>query len=57
MVCGAPVRHEDIYKIYAESFRGANHLRRILEGSTGHRRRCAGAAQDWLQAEREIRKN
>jgi phosphoglucomutase len=22
---------EDIYKIYAESFRGAEHLRRILE--------------------------
>ena len=26
-----PSGTEDIYKIYAESFRGANHLRRILE--------------------------
>jgi phosphoglucomutase len=25
------VMTEDIYKIYAESFRGADHLRRILE--------------------------
>jgi phosphoglucomutase len=24
-------RTEDIYKIYAESFQGADHLRRILE--------------------------
>jgi phosphoglucomutase len=28
---GAISRTEDIYKIYAESFRGADHLRRILE--------------------------
>ena len=26
-----PSGTEDIYKIYAESFRGADHLRRILE--------------------------
>jgi phosphoglucomutase len=26
-----PSGTEDIYKIYAESFRGASHLRRILE--------------------------
>ena len=30
MVCGTPVGTEDIYKIYAESFRGADHLQRIL---------------------------
>jgi len=28
-----PSGTEDIYKIYAESFRGANHLRRLLEGA------------------------
>ena len=28
---GLRERTEDIYKIYAESFRGADHLRRILE--------------------------
>jgi phosphoglucomutase len=26
-----PSGTEDVYKIYAESFRGADHLRRILE--------------------------
>ena len=32
MVCGTSVRGtEDIYKIYAESFRGVDHLRRILD--------------------------
>jgi len=28
-----PSGTENIYKIYAESFRGADHLRRILEGA------------------------
>jgi phosphoglucomutase len=28
-----PSGTEDLYKIYAESFRGADHLRRILEES------------------------
>jgi phosphoglucomutase len=32
---------ENIYKIYAESFRGANYLRPHPGGSTGHRRCCA----------------
>jgi phosphoglucomutase len=27
----SPEKRESIYKIYAESFRGENHLRRILE--------------------------
>ena len=37
MVCGTPSGTEDIYKIYAESFRGADHLRRIMEEATGDR--------------------
>ena len=32
-----PSGTENIYKIYAESFRGADHLRRIIRGSPGHR--------------------
>ena len=31
MVCGPSSGTENIYKIYAESFRGADHLNRILE--------------------------
>jgi len=30
LVRSAPVRTEDIYKIYAESFRGTDHLRHIV---------------------------
>ena len=38
-----PSGTEDIYKIYAESFRGADHLRILLARSAGHRRpRAAG---------------
>ena len=39
-----PSGTEDIYKIYGESFRGADHLRRNPGRSTGHRRCCAGGA-------------
>jgi phosphoglucomutase len=31
LLAARPSGTEDIYKIYAESFKGANHLRRILE--------------------------
>ncbi len=37
-----PSGTEEIYKIYAESFRGADHLRRILEEAQIDRQRCAG---------------
>ena len=37
-----PSGTEDIYKIYAESFRGADHLRRILEEAQSDRQRCFG---------------
>ena len=37
-----PSGTESIYKIYAESFRDADHLQRILAEAQSHRRRCAG---------------
>ena len=36
-----PSGTEDIYKIYAESFRGEDHLRILLQRSAGHRRPSA----------------
>lgn len=54
-----PSGTEDIYKIYAESFRGADHLRHILEEAQAivsdalgtspefHQQRVSNAKQDW----------
>ena len=39
-----PSGTEDIYKIYAESFRGADHLRRILEEAQAIVSDAGGAA-------------
>lgn len=39
LLAARPSGTEDIYKIYAESFKGANHLRRILEEAQHNQKR------------------